>query len=169
MDCAANASFDSIKSKSPTDQPAFSRHFREAGMGPVPMMAGSTPALLYAAIVTIGVKPNSLAFASLITNTAAAPSLRPEAFPAVTVPSRSKAGRSLAKPSAVVPGLGYSSVSKTIGSPRRCGISTGTNSSAKTLSLSACSARDCEVAANASWSSRLKEYFFAIFSAVLPI
>src|SRR5216683_2857647 len=41
---AANASFASMRSRSAIDQPAFLRAARDAGIGPVPMMAGSTPA-----------------------------------------------------------------------------------------------------------------------------
>jgi hypothetical protein len=61
--------------------------------------------------------------AALISSTAAAPSLRVEALPAVTLPSFLKAGLSLARESAVVPARGCSSVSKRSGSPLRWGIS----------------------------------------------
>src|SRR3954465_12676478 len=43
--CAAKASLASTRSRSETFQPAFSSVLREAGIGPVPMMAGSTPAV----------------------------------------------------------------------------------------------------------------------------
>ena len=56
-----------------------------------------------------------MAFASDMTSKAAAPSLIPEELPAVTVPVLLKAGRSLASYSAVVPNLGYSSVSNLMG------------------------------------------------------
>src|SRR5690554_7153291 len=72
-------------------------------MGPVPMMVGSTPALAWALMVASGVRPSSLAFSALHTRTAAAPSFRDEALPAVTVPSFLKAGRSLARLSLVTP------------------------------------------------------------------
>jgi hypothetical protein len=39
-----------------------------------------------------GVRPSAAAFLALITTTAAAPSLMPEALPAVTLPALSKAG-----------------------------------------------------------------------------
>ncbi|MCY1516425.1 hypothetical protein D9M68_510540 [compost metagenome] len=42
--CAANASFDSITSKSLTFSPVRSSTLRVAGTGPMPMYAGSTPA-----------------------------------------------------------------------------------------------------------------------------
>jgi hypothetical protein len=60
--------------------------------------------------------PNSAAFSALRTTNAAAPSLIPEALPAVTVPSLAKAGFNFPKDSAVVPNLGNSSVSNTFGS-----------------------------------------------------
>ena len=50
----------------------------------------------------------------VISTSAAAPSLMPEAFAAVTVPSFEKAGRSLAIASTVTPAFGYSSVSTTM-------------------------------------------------------
>ena len=42
--CAANASLASTSSRSSIFQPAFLSAAREAGIGPVPMIAGSTPA-----------------------------------------------------------------------------------------------------------------------------
>src|SRR5271155_1335531 len=72
-----------------------------------------------------GPPPRFSASGAVINTTAAAPSLMPEALPAVTVPFLSKAGRSLARTSTVVPCLGYSSIS-TIVSPRRVAILTGT-------------------------------------------
>ena len=75
-----------------------------------------------------------------ITTTAAAPSEICEALPAVMVPSLAKAGRSLPRLSAVVSGRTPSSEAKTTGSPLRCGISTGTISSAKAPFFSAMAA-----------------------------
>ena len=58
---------------------------------------------------------------------AAAPSLTPEALPAVTVPpSFLKGVPSFASVSMVVPARGCSSVSTMTGSPLRCGIVTAT-------------------------------------------
>ena len=71
------------------------------------------------------------------------------------VPSGAKAGRSLASRSAVVSARTPSSVVNTIGSPLRCGISTGTISSSKSPFFAASAARWWERAENASWSSRL--------------
>ena len=64
-------------------------------------------------------------------SSAAAPSLIPEALPAVTVPSAFTTGLSLFKPSKVVEARGCSSVSTITGSPLRCGITTGMISWAK--------------------------------------
>ena len=84
-------------------------------MGPVPMIEGSSPAWPQETILAIGSMPRFSASAALISTTAAAPSLMPEALPAVTVPSfRSKAGRSFARFSTVTPSLMYSSWSTTI-------------------------------------------------------
>ena len=42
---AAKASLDSTRSRSATLQPAFSSAFLDAGIGPAPMIDGSTPAV----------------------------------------------------------------------------------------------------------------------------
>ena len=44
---AAKASLASIRSKSLTESPAFFKAFLEAGIGPVPIIEGSTPAVDY--------------------------------------------------------------------------------------------------------------------------
>ena len=75
------------------------------------MIDGSTPPSAPATNVAIGLTPNSFAAFSLITTTAAAPSLIPEALAAVTIPSGLNAGRNLEMLSFVVPGRGPSSVS----------------------------------------------------------
>ncbi len=93
---AAKASLASTRSRSSTDQPAFLQRLArwpdragahdgriDAGMGPDAMRAS-------------GVMPRFVASSADISTRAAAPSLMPDALPAVTVPSLSKAGRSLA-------------------------------------------------------------------------
>src|SRR5688572_18541112 len=90
---AAKASFDSMRSRSAALQPAFFSAAREAGMGPVPMIFGSTPALAQDAIRARGLMLRFSASLALISTNAAAPSLRPEALAAVTEPSLAKAGR----------------------------------------------------------------------------
>src|SRR3954463_6858969 len=112
--CAANASLASIRSRSSAFQPAFLSAAREEGMGPVPMIEGSTPACAQDTMRASGVLPLFCAWVALIRTTAAAPSLRPDAFAAVTVPSLAKAGRNLETESIVTPALGYSSVSTTM-------------------------------------------------------
>ena len=72
------------------------------------MIAGSTPAVAHAAIRASGVSPRAAASLALIKTTAAAPSLMPDAFPAVTVPSLVKAGFNFASASSVVPARIYS-------------------------------------------------------------
>jgi acetyl-CoA C-acetyltransferase len=86
----------------------------------------------------------------------------------VTVPSLSKAGRSLLTASSVVPCLGYSSASTSM-SPLRVLMVTGTISSLKRPDFCAASALFCDPAAKASCSTRVIWYFCATFSAVLPM
>ena len=68
-----------------------------------PMVFGSTPTDEYALIRASGVRPSRVAVRAVIIKTAAAPSLMPEALPAVTVPSLLNAGFSFPSDSAVVP------------------------------------------------------------------
>ena len=73
-----------------------------------------------------------VAAASEATISAAAPSLTPDALPAVTVPPSLRNGvDSFASASIVVSPRGCSSLSTTTGSPLRCGIVTGTISLAR--------------------------------------
>ena len=147
---------------------SFFISFCVAATGPIPMILGSTPARAPPTHVAIGLTPSSLAFSSLITTTAAAPSLIPEELPAVTIPSFLNAGRSFARPSAVIPALGPSSVSNTTVSFFFL-ISTGTISSLNLPSALAFSHFCWLFAANASSSSRVIPYFSQTFSAVIPI
>ena len=104
----------SKRSKSLTDQPAKSKAFFDDGIGPVPINAGSTPQLAHDFIVTNFFKPFFSASKDDIIVTAAAPSLIPEALPAVTVPSFLKTGFNLFKASKLIPSLGCSSFLKSI-------------------------------------------------------
>ncbi len=151
-----------------TVQPAFFSADCEAVTGPMPMIAGSTPVVAHDTMRASGFTPRFLASSALINTKAAAPSLMPEALPAVTEPSLAKAGRSLANDSAVVPWRGNSSVSTTT-SPLRVFTVTATISSLKRPDFCAASALFCEEAAKASWSARVIWYFCATFSAVLPM
>src|SRR2546430_13153040 len=105
--CAANASLASIKSRSAMFQPAFFSAAREAGIGPVPMILGSTPAWPHDTMRPRAFLPSLAACLAVISTTAPAPSLMPDALPALTVPSFSKGGFSLAIPSSVAPWRGY--------------------------------------------------------------
>ncbi len=72
--------------------PARANACRQASIGPRPMISGLRPVTPEATIRASGVRPSSLAFVSLITITAAAPSLSGQALPAVIVPSGRKTG-----------------------------------------------------------------------------
>ena len=102
--------------------------------------------------------------------TAAAPSLMPEALPAVTLPSLSNAGFRLAIASSVVAVLrGYSSSANMIGSPSSTGSRPATISSLNLPAFCAASALFWLATANSSCSSRVTAYSFATFSAVTPM
>ena len=95
------------------------------------MMRGATPAAAPPRMRAIGVRPYFFTAASEAMISAAAPSLTPEALPAVTVPPWRNGVGSLASASSVVSARGCSSLSTTTGSPLRCGIVTGTISFAE--------------------------------------
>ncbi|SPB19040.1 hypothetical protein NOV72_06233 [Caballeronia novacaledonica] len=133
------------------------------------MIFGSTPAFAYALMRASGVKPSASAFFADITTTAAAPSLMPDAFAAVTVPSFENAGFRPESASGVTPWRTNSSVVNCSGSPLRCGIAIGTISSSKRPAFCAASALFCDSAANASCCSRVMPNSLATFSAVVPM
>ena len=116
-----------------------------------------------------GVRPSAEAREALISTTAAAPSLMPEALPAVTLPVLSKAGRKPASPSADDFWLTNSSVAKISGSPLRCGMLTPTISSLKRPACCAAMALSCDASAKASCASREMPNCLAMFSAVTPM
>ena len=95
-------------SKSSIFIPVLANTFFVEYTGPIPITSGLQPARAPVTHVAIGLTPNSLAFSSLITTIAAAPSLIPDALPAVTNPL-GLIGRSLARPSIVEPARGPSS------------------------------------------------------------
>ena len=166
---AAKASLISSRSRSCGFQPARSSALRDALTGPMPICAGSRPVVAKLAMRPSGVRPSAAALAALMTITAAAPSLMPEALPAVTPPALSKAGRSPASTSALLLRLRNSSAEKTIGSPFFCAMLTGTISSLN-LPASCAAAAFCWLAkASASCISRVMPNFFATFSAVMPM
>ncbi len=166
--CAANASLASIRSISESVSPLSCSALCVAGTGPIPINAGATPPLAQALIRAIGFNPAASAADSSITTSAAAPSLMPEALPAVTVPDLSKAGRKAASPSVVESALGNSSRSKMVVFLREVTL-TGTISARNAPESMAASALRCESSASSSCISRLMPYSLATFSAVIPI
>src|SRR6266568_257403 len=138
MPTAANASLISIRSRSPTARPALPSAWLIALDG-CDCSELSGPATLPCAPISASqVSPNSCAFSLRITTTAAAPSEICEDVPAVIVPSLANAGRSLASASTVVSARMPSSSRHSIGSPRRCGMSTGAISSSYAVLLREC-------------------------------
>jgi hypothetical protein len=134
------------------------------------MIRGATPAVAYDTTRASGAAPTRRALSDVVTTSAAAPSLMPDAFPAVTDPSLANAGLSAPSVSAVVPARGYSSVRKvTVARPFFAGISTGTISAANRPSRIASAARRWLSAANASWSARETPQRVATSSAVMPM
>ena len=141
MPTAANASLISMTSRSSTVSPSLSSAFLMAFDGcSCSEVSGPGHDTMRADLGQPG-RPSSSALALLITTTAAAPSEIWDAEPAVIVPSLVNAGRSRDSVSTVVSGRMPSSSEKTIGSPLRCGISTGTISSANTPFFCASAAR----------------------------
>ena len=75
-----------------------------AGIGPVSIITGSTPTVVWSTIFARGRTPSSAAFSALISSTEAAPSEICEALPAVTLPSGLKAGLRAASASRLLSG-----------------------------------------------------------------
>ena len=148
--CAAKASLASIRSRSPIVPAGLlqrgARGRDRAGAHDLRIDAGLAPRH---DARRAACWPSLAACLAVISTTAAAPSLMPEALPAVTVPSFSKAGFSLAIASMVAPWRGYSSVS-TMMSPLRVLMVTGTISSLNLPAFCAASALFCEATANSS-------------------
>ena len=92
--------------------------FCVAGTGPKPMMRGGTPAVAMPLMRASGCRPKRSTAAREATSRAAAPSLTPEALPAVTEPSLRKMGFSVASFSMVV-ARGCSSCSTRVTLPLR--------------------------------------------------
>ena len=131
----------------------------------MPMVAGSQPTAVHPTRYAIGSRPSSSSRSSATTRQAAAASFCWAELPAVTVPSF-MIGPSLASDAGVESARIPSSRSKVSGSPRRCGTSTGTTSSANFPSAQAAAARDWLRAAYASAASRPMPDCLARFSAV---
>ena len=148
--CDANASLSSTTSTSPAPIPARSSALRDAPTGPSPMTSGAQPDTAMLFTRASGSIPCSLAYASLHTTTAAAPSVRGEEVPAVTVPSAMNAGFRSASPSRLV-----SSRMQPSRPMRAPPVSTGTISSSSRPPARAAAARRWLSSANASCSSRV--------------
>ena len=155
-----------MTSISSSDSPVCASSFLIAGAGAKPIIRGSTPTVVEATIRARGLRLNSLMACSDATKKAAAPSLMPEALPAVTVPFSLTTARSLVNFSSVVSARGCSSLSTMMGSPLRCGIMTGVISSLKNPDACAAWVRCWLRSAKASWSARLMLNCSATFSAV---
>ena len=123
-DCDANASLSSTGSRSATPMPARSSALREAGTGPTPMIAGSTPATAVetTAPSAAGPAPRPLRLDDERRRRAVVDARR---VPAVTEPPSRNAGRSFASASIDVSARGCSSRATTTASPFFCGTSTG--------------------------------------------
>ena len=100
----AKASLISIRSMSSIAIPFRSSSLRVAGIGPVSMITGSTPTVVWSMIRARGFSPSALALSAAMSSTAAAPSEICDELPAVILPSGLKAGLRLASASSVVSG-----------------------------------------------------------------
>ena len=120
--CAAKASLISTRSMSSMVNPARCSAWRHASIGPRPMISGFRPLTPLETIRAKGLRPSSFARVSLMTITAAAPSLRGQALPAVTEPPSRKTGSNDDSFSNVVPARGPSSFEITVPSARVTGI-----------------------------------------------
>src|SRR6266571_1043426 len=157
---AANASLISNRSTWSADSPARARALGMARTGASPVSAGSTPTEAQDRTVARAGRPRRSRSRSLATTRAAAPSLAPQALPAVMLnPSISGcSGFSEASFSRFVSRRGCSSTEK---SP--CAVWIGTISASKRPSSMAAIALRCERSAHASISSRLTPALTAAF------
>ncbi len=135
-------------------RPARSSAFFAAGTGPNPMMRGSTPATPVEMIRAIGRAPAASPAFLLATIIATAPSLMPEALPAVVTPSLNN-GRNLVSAAMSVCGRGCSSSATVTGPARPPGTSTAMISPAKNPSALAAAYFFCDPSAKTSAASRV--------------
>jgi hypothetical protein len=158
----------SITSSCSSFSPVSASTLRVAGAGPMPMMRGGTPAVAMPMTRARGVRPWRAAAPSLASSSAQAPSLTPDALPAVTLPSGRTTPLSLASASSEV-SRGCSSRATTVGSPFFCTIVTGTISASKTPDCCAATAFCCDASAMRSCAARSMRKSVATFSAVSGI
>ena len=157
---------------SPTVSPARSSALRDAGIGPRPIVAGSTPATALETSARSAAGRARAARASDVTSSAAAPSLMPLLLPAVTDPeaSRLKAGFSAGELLQVVSGRGCSSRSTVVVAPlagRRLDRHDLVGEAARRVRRRP--SAGARSRANRSWSSRETPQRSTTFSAVSPI
>ncbi len=166
--CAANASCISTRPRSLHAIFARSNAFGTAYAGPIRSCSpGSSAATAYERMNARGSYPRLRAASSLMSTTAAAPSVRGDAFAAVTVPYRlSNTGRSFAICSSVesarIP------LSRSIGRPDTGGEIGAISARRRPSSVPACASRWL-LSANSSCASRVMPFSLAIFSADCPI
>ena len=130
--------------------------------------AGSSAAYAHERRYPSGVYPSALAFDSLITMSALAPSVRADEFPAVTVPYfLSKAGRSFSYDESSL--SWRTRLSSAIGLSNEGPGTTCMTSSAKSPAFHAAEAFEWLLWANASWAARVMPASRAIFSALSPM
>ena len=138
-----------------------------AGIGPVNISTGSTPASANVWNRARGLRPSWFAFSSLMISTAAAPSVICDEFAAVITPSGLNAGLSCASFSSDVSGRMPSS-RLTISVPDSVGTVIGSISRSNRPSSVARAARRCDSTENASFCSREMPHFSEIISAEMP-
>ena len=144
-----------------------SSSFLVAGIGPVSMITGSTPTVVWSRIRARGLRPYSSAFSRVISRTAAAPSEIWLELPAVTLPSGLNAGFRLASVSRLVSGRMPWSVT-TVSSEPFILTCIGTISRSKRPSSVALCAFWWERSPSSSSSERGISHLSAIISAEMP-
>jgi hypothetical protein len=162
----ANASLISITSRSSRPRPVRRRTRSVAGITPVSISTGSTPARANPANRASGRSPSRSAVARLASSRAAAPSEIWLEFPAVTCPSGRNAGFSPASFSIEVSRRTPSSARTQPASGP--GTSTGTSCRSKWPASWAAAARRWDRRAKASCSSLVRPHFSVISSAEMP-
>src|SRR3954468_3023527 len=164
----AKASLSSTSSMALMSRPVLASRRWTAGTGPMPMIRGSTPTTSQPTSRATTGRPSSPAARREATMIAAAPSVIPEALPAVTRPPSRKTGASLASEARVTPSRGCSSVSTWM-SPFFPGTVTGAISGAKRPAARARSLRFWLSTAQASEAARSIPASSASSSAVSPM
>jgi len=164
----ANASLISQRSTSFVERPLFSSIARIASAGAMVNSMGARAAPPHPEIRPRTGRPSRFARSALMRTRAAAPSLRDDAFAAVTVPSFLNTGRSVG----ILSGralFGPSSSATTAVSPFFRSISTGTISARNAPDCCAATARRVDSIAYSSWAAREMPCVVAQCSAHIPM